>query len=734
MMTRNWRTHFQRHNLIAPLLMVPCLAVGGVCLDLDAHNSGVVTQWISSNNLDEEGKVLIEGSALFVGGLGVYVFDLSDPARPVKKGLVTGSAAVCQPQVVVGDYLIVTDQAVGLVSFDVTDPFAPDAVDTLPRHLDDVVHVGSVLYGAAGPTLSIIDVADPTGMRVTSEFTLPGPAASMVAGASRLYVVTGDSSCVLNVYDVGDPPSLSLRTSIPLGGRCVDLDIDGDRLFVPLLHANQLQIYDISTEAGPVLAGSYGSGAAGCKFVDVDGDSALVVTTSPDDGSGDLVAVINVSAPAAMILEGTLTNFRSPSRIACRDGFAYVKDGSSLTTIDHGRPLLGWLGQAQGDPGHHVVASGRYLVASRQNGFTIYDISDSAAPVATGRHDEGRTTGLAMAGSVVFQGVSSAGNGGGSVRSFDISRLTKRAPLGELDLVSDVHLLALDGDHLVVHGADNVIRFIDVSDASDMVVVGSVALPALRSFPMDMEVAWPHVYILNTRGELHVIDAGTSEVPVHVARLIGASGSHSGELCLADGLLLASSRYWIKVFDLTKPARPRYVGTEHGFAQPGINDLVAHDRIVYCMLTGENVAVRDFSDVHDVKQIGWFAVDGTARDKVLAVTNHGLAIAARNTLVMAPLQCTDTTRGLPVAVAPRRIHCSPNPFVAGTTLSFALVEAGEAVLDVLDLAGHRIDRIWSGWLDAGDHEFEWKGRSRGRGSSPGIYYFRLRTDDGDMTA
>ena len=71
---------------------------------------------------------------------------------------------------------------------------------------------------------------------------------------------------------------------------------------------------------------------------------------------------------------------------------------------------------------------------------------------------------------------------------------------------------------------------------------------------------------------------------------------------------------------------------------------------------------------------------------------------------------------------------SPNPFVGRASIRFGLARAGEARLELFDLAGRRIQTLASGMLAAGPHVATWDGRDHGgHHLGAGIYFVRLTT-------
>ncbi|MDM7916676.1 MAG: M28 family peptidase [Candidatus Eisenbacteria bacterium] len=73
----------------------------------------------------------------------------------------------------------------------------------------------------------------------------------------------------------------------------------------------------------------------------------------------------------------------------------------------------------------------------------------------------------------------------------------------------------------------------------------------------------------------------------------------------------------------------------------------------------------------------------------------------------------------------------PNPANAGSSVRFALPQAGEVSLQLFGIDGRLVRTLVDGPLAAGGHALAWDGRNdRGAAVAPGIYYVRLRAADG----
>ncbi|MBW2096980.1 MAG: T9SS type A sorting domain-containing protein [Deltaproteobacteria bacterium] len=66
---------------------------------------------------------------------------------------------------------------------------------------------------------------------------------------------------------------------------------------------------------------------------------------------------------------------------------------------------------------------------------------------------------------------------------------------------------------------------------------------------------------------------------------------------------------------------------------------------------------------------------------------------------------------------------APNPFNPTTTITFSLEQAGDVSVDVLNVAGQRIDTLVDGFMDAGSHSAVWNAS----GFSAGVYFYTVKS-------
>jgi hypothetical protein len=76
----------------------------------------------------------------------------------------------------------------------------------------------------------------------------------------------------------------------------------------------------------------------------------------------------------------------------------------------------------------------------------------------------------------------------------------------------------------------------------------------------------------------------------------------------------------------------------------------------------------------------------------------------------------------------------PNPFNAETRISFDLPNSSDISLDVYDVLGRRIRTLTSGKREAGHYSITWNGKDdSGNNVTSGMYFYRLRTAESDLT-
>ena len=177
----------------------------------------------------------------------------------------------------------------------------------LPRR--DVSAVPGIALVAAGSSgLQVVDVSDPTAPIIVGQAELP---ASIVAASGTKAAVANQQD--LHIVDFADPRAPLVRTSFTLPDVILDLDLEGDRLFVA---TKGLMIIDVSDPSHLSILGSSDT-SDWVHAVDVVGDRAYV-------GNTERFRILDVSVPSAPSLMGSMELEEFIWDIAIRGGFAYL--------------------------------------------------------------------------------------------------------------------------------------------------------------------------------------------------------------------------------------------------------------------------------------------------------------------------------------------------------------------------------------------------------------------------
>jgi hypothetical protein len=77
---------------------------------------------------------------------------------------------------------------------------------------------------------------------------------------------------------------------------------------------------------------------------------------------------------------------------------------------------------------------------------------------------------------------------------------------------------------------------------------------------------------------------------------------------------------------------------------------------------------------------------------------------------------------------------APNPFFSRTQISFSLSREGLVNLDVFDASGARVRGLLEGRMPSGLHTSTWDGKDEDGNRTPsGVYFYRLKTEEGQLT-
>jgi len=345
---------------------------------------------------------------------GPGVIDVMDPANPFWVGR--------GPENTFGDSIAVVDGlayvgGIGLTVFDVTDPAAPRRRGSIyATHPSDLVVYAGYVYLLTEAGLKVVDLSNldtpvevgwvevdaPAGVAgfKTNDVEVSNEIAYLAVGGrypspSGEYSGTG----ALKAIDVSDPSAPVTLGEINTADAALDVEIEGDLAYVAA-GRDGLRVFDVSTPGAPFSAGGLALPGSTAKLK-VIGATAYVIDQGIATKAPRKLRIIDASQPANPVELGALEfpqvshfliSCENPD-IAVIDKLAYVVC-RDLYVVDVSNPvqpvlisttLMGY------DYGESIYVTGdlAYIGGDLQSSLSVFDISDPTLPTEVGSVEGG---------------------------------------------------------------------------------------------------------------------------------------------------------------------------------------------------------------------------------------------------------------------------------------------------------------------------------------------------------
>lgn len=671
---------------------------------------------------------------------------------------------------------------VDLVVYDVSNPSEPEHIHTLSindpqgRPATNIVIHESIAfitmgYGAstAGKVL-LISLTNGSNPKIITSVEIPTTPFDVAATDEYAYVACDGGRFA--IVDINPPASASLVSTVNTGGGAVK----GITLLDDVLHvaagSKGLRSYSLSNPTAPAFLDSWLLPTEDTA-VDVshDGNAAkLAVTVFTDDGTvfapWGRIDVFDATTPANLLLLGSV-DLLGPADHGLVQGdiaFAAVNDvGTSnsdgietISLSDPQNPVsIGAAFSGNNGTGLATFASGTALFLPQESNFKVFDITNPASPVP-------EETGL-LADSFVY-------GSGDRVFLGDEQQVQIRdaAPpdlpligvydpiyspigidvqgslaavwmfdefLGRLDLVDlgipsapdQLSSLQMTGGRIVdvdVEGTiAGVVQNRDAPFPERRMRILDLADPANPQPVFELEIAYRGVelhggaaYFVHNNG-IDIYDVGdpAGTTLVHQINQLGLSN-----VKVVDGLLYVL-RGDVDIYDLSNPFLPSLLGTVS--LPSGVGNLGIHEDIAYCA-GGGGMHVVNVANPSAAQYLGTLANGRAFRG--VAIAAEKVFLKMDDELVLAPPQCSSATDSPVTITAGDRLTAVPNPFRAETSLRFALGQSSTVGVNVYDVSGRLVRRLFRGSKATGVHSMDWNGRDdSGAAVSAGVYLVRL---------
>jgi hypothetical protein len=629
---------------------------------------------------------------LAIGAGGLVIFDISNPAAPVRLGGLDTSGFATGVQVV-GNLAYVADNDAGLQILDVSNPAAPvrrGGFDT-SGSAQGVQVVGNLAYVADGGSgLQILDVSNPAAPVRRGGFDTSSYARGVQVVGNLAYVA--DSGSGLQILDVSNPAAPVRLGGYDTSGYAYGVQVVGSLAYIADDVAG-LQILDVSTPAAPVRLGGYDTGG-NAVGVQVVGSLAYVA-----DGYSGL-QILDVSKPAAPESRGGYDTSGNASSVQVVGNLAYVADGyNGLQILDVKNlaapmPRGGYKVSGFANDVHRV--GNLAYVADSGSGLQILDVSNPAAPVRLGGFDtSGWASGVQVVGNLAY-----VANGYSGLLILDVSNPAAPVRRGGFDTSGFAYGVRVAGNLAYIADYDAGLQILDVSNPAAPVRRGGFDT---SGFARGVQVMGNLAFVADGGSGLQILDVSNPTAPV---RLGGYdTGGWAVAVQVVGSLAYVADGAGLQILEVSNPVAPLLRGgyRTSGYAY-GVQVL---RNLAYVADGSAGLQVIDVSDPAAPVRLGGYETSGTASSvqvegnlAYVADGEWGLQLL-RLRLGVAQALAFDPPAPVTLAASPVRLVATAN---SGLSVSFTVVSGPATVVgDLLTLTGEGTVVVRAG--QGGDEQF-----------------------------
>jgi hypothetical protein len=651
----------------------------------------------------------------------MLVLDISDPTAPVFVRAIPefrGDRTILK-----GNYIYSAryyDDATEVLIIDISTPGFPTLAARLPGSAHDIYIDSTLAYIAcSGLGLKIVDVTDPYSPQILSSIESNDMAKGVAVSGDYAYIADFDTG--LTVINVADPYAPFFVSNCSGNGRFIGIAVSGQYAFVTSGYSDvDLYVYDIADPISPQYIGGLILPTGAADGIFIEGNYAFVNHSSLGWGA---VYIIDISDPVHPEIYSQYDSVGYPRAVFKADSSLFISG-------------LNRFGQA-----------GSYGLVH------ILNIADLSRPVLRGTYRESPNASVdnfSVCGDYVY-------TGGYLLNVIDISNPAAPSVIGQLATYDPEDIWAL-GDYLYLlnYGA---LRVYSIANRTEPQLMGYCYM---QSMPIDFFIEYPYAYIVDERRGIVIVDISDPAQPDSVGSYLAQEYL---DYVAVDGnyAYIIENHVGLLVLDITNPANPTYYG------HLNLNDYYFGITIDggYAYLSSSMLYIVDISAGPDPVLAGTFdpqggyvtgaavsnglafiitqspgtirMVDVSNPQEPIELASYSHVNTRSNIAVQGELIFANIASSLAIfrysmtGIEPLEIPAQfvllppyPNPFNSSTTISYSLPSSDLVTIDIYDILGRKITRLFSGNQLAGEHRATWDAA----GIPSGLYFARLESGEG----
>jgi hypothetical protein len=608
----------------------------------------------------------IEGKTLYAaaGSAGLYIIDISDPLKPVEKG-VYSSSGFAESVVVSGGTAYLANGSEGLQIIDTSNPANPVALGQAFKGkyaFGVAVSANNAYIAAADDGLLTVDISRNTAPKELASLDTPGVARNVAVSDKYAYVA--DDWKGVSIVDIADPAAPKQAKTINTAGRAHGLALDKNNLYVADAYMG-VRVFDVSSLSAPKDLTS---------FIPADSQAVRVLVNNgllfcADRSNG--ILCFDIGKPANLQLKGFYSH-TVPIPLYLPEKLANLDNGKDIARL----VVLGVLDKDKIDPQKEITRAEfsvllcKALQAGNVSGVkkasfidvpashwafgyvenavrlgligsrdkTHFDpegtmsYADVAACLlqlvnrrpATGKWPDNCINAAEKLGlNTVFCGQDFNQNVQRGNAMAMLSKVACQIP----DTKTNMTLLqskfgvqlqafpmqgneaAVRGKYAYVSAGTSGFSVVDVQNPANPQQVAHIDLPGFTSF---IRIYGEYTYILTTN-RVYVVDIKDPLHPIVTYMVSSNSGGPARGVDIDSGKMYVADEWGYKLYSLKDPARPEFL-KQHEMVNDrfvfkcATSDIAVRNGIAYFPMEFDGVKIYDVSDDNTAKHLSTYSI------------------------------------------------------------------------------------------------------------------------------